>query len=291
MATVSDQTGLRGDQILASAARYLIDGGEEDAASVLLACSIAVWESGDTWYEGDELYNALHVALTGPRAAYEALNRTTKLDAYWDAMGMPQQMRDEAAATDTYHLIPADAELAPIVRPAIERAIEAVLPPGFYVKHFTTHVELLDIDPDWRNELLEIARGRDVTNQGVSIKGRPLYTWKNLRFRSKSEMRVAQALDRANVLFFPNSMARLGTVTDARENREPDFLVCESGRWGILEVHGEPWHPPTRAVQDADRARLFKQHGIKVVEPYDATRCYEMPDDVVADFLRLLASA
>jgi hypothetical protein len=213
------------------------------------------------------------------------------VDAYLDALGMPIEMRNERAKEGRLLAVPADAELAPIVRPAIERAIAAVLPPGYYVKHLTTHVELVDIDPDWRNELLSIARGKGVTNQGIAFKDRPLYTWRNLRFRSKAEMRVAQALDRANILFCPNSMARLGLVPDARENREPDFLVCEAGKWGVLEVHGELWHPPSTAAADHDRARLFKQHGIKVVEAYHATRCYEMPGDVVADFLRIVATA
>jgi hypothetical protein len=278
---------LNSDRLMASAARYLIDGGEEDAASVLLACSMDVWPSGDTWWHGDEVVEAVHVALTAPRAAYEALQRETKLEAYMDAMGVPHEVREDQVRGSLV-LIPSDAELAPIVRPAIERAISAVLPHGYYVKHFTEHVELVDIDPDWRNELLTIARGKGITNQGVAFKDRPLYTWKNLRFRSKTEMRIAQALDRAKVLFFPNSMARLGLVADTRENREPDFLVCDAGKWGILEVHGDLWHPATRATDDHERARLFKAHGIKVVESYDATRCYEKSDEVVAGFLHIL---
>lgn len=62
--------------VLASAARFLVDGGEEDAASVLLSCSFSLefWRSGDTWYVGDEIHDALHVKLIGPRAAYEILN-------------------------------------------------------------------------------------------------------------------------------------------------------------------------------------------------------------------------
>jgi hypothetical protein len=275
------------ERVHASAARYLIDGGEEDAASVLLACTMEVWTSGDTWYAGDEVLEALHVALTGPRAAYEALIRETRLDAYLDALGMPPELREQSRGD--FHFIPGDAELAPIVRPAIERAIKAVLPSEYYVKHVTPHVEMVDIDPEWRNELLAIARGKGITNQGMEFRNRPpLYTWKNLRFRSKTEMRVAQALDEAKVLFFANSMARLGRVSAVRENREPDFLVCEAGRWGILEIHGEVWHTPATATADHERARLFKQHGIKVVEVYDATRCYETPEHVVADFLQIV---
>ena len=57
------------DVVMASAARFLIDGGEEDAANVLLSCNLEVWKSGDTWYAGDEVVHAVHVELTGPRAA------------------------------------------------------------------------------------------------------------------------------------------------------------------------------------------------------------------------------
>jgi very-short-patch-repair endonuclease len=101
---------------------------------------------------------------------------------------------------------------------------------------------------------------------------------------------VAQALDRAGVLFLPNCRARLN-LNDKRTNREADFLVCHHGKWGILEVDGEPFHPPSRTVQDHERDRLFQKHGIKTIEHYDATRCYNAPSDVVAEFLQLLSNA
>lgn len=282
-----------GDQIQASAARFLIDGGEEDAASVLLACKLEVWPSGDTWYQGDEVLEAVHVKLTGPRAAYDALNRETVLNQHDDYFGVPYTYREERAREGTIVAIREEdrVNFPPIVRPAIERAIEAVIPEDTYIKHLTVHAEIVDIDPDWREELLEIARGHGVTNQGIAVKDAPLYTWKNLRFRSKTEMKVAQALDRASVLFLPNCMARLGISQEYRVNREGDFLVCDRGKWGMLEIHGEPFHPPSRASQDHERSRLFKQHGIRVVEHYDANRCYDTPDEVVAEFLRLLTQS
>ena len=69
--------------------------------------------------------------------------------------------------------------------------------------------------------------------------------------------------------------------------REPDFLVCQEGRWGILEVMGEPFHPPQTAMQD--RKRLFDDFGIRIVEFYSASRCYQEPDSVADDFLKRLA--
>ena len=112
-------------------------------------------------------------------------------------------------------------------------------------------------------------------------------TWDNLRFRSQTEIRIAQALERAGVMFFPNCMARLSISDEATGNREPDFLVCADGRWGILEVDGDPYHPPERAAQEHERDRVFRLRGLKV-ERYSGGRCFETPDAVVAEFLKLL---
>jgi hypothetical protein len=100
--------------------------------------------------------------------------------------------------------------------------------------------ELMDIDPEWRKEILEVARGRGMLNQAVLVtKASPVSVLNNLKFWSKTEVRVAEALDRAKVLFFPNCAARL-TLGEDRGNREPDFLVCFEGKWGVLYVDGEP---------------------------------------------------
>jgi very-short-patch-repair endonuclease len=88
-------------------------------------------------------------------------------------------------------------------------------------------------------------------------------------------------------MFFPNSRARLRISDKAMGNREPDFLVCADGHWGILEVDGDPWHPPERAAQEHERDRLFRRQGLKV-ERYSADRCFEAADAVVAEFLGLL---
>jgi very-short-patch-repair endonuclease len=239
-----------GDHLLASAARFLIDGQEEDAANVLLSCSLDVWESGETWYQGDERLCAVHVEHTGPRAAYDILNN-----------------RDH-----------------PITK-AVLRALEAVLPTHTYIKHFSVAAELISLDPRWREELLEIARGKGVHNQVIEAKAPRI--WNNLRFRSESEVRVARALDQANVMFLPNCRARIGLQAN-RQNREADFLVCHNGKLGILEVDGEPFHPPSRTAEDHERDRLFKLHGILVVEHFDAGECFENPAGVVARFLNIL---
>src|SRR5690349_17662246 len=69
-----------GDVLLASAARYLIDGQEEDAASVLLACSLKLRGIGNEYHvssdesftvrDGDEV---VVIELAGPRSAFDVL--------------------------------------------------------------------------------------------------------------------------------------------------------------------------------------------------------------------------
>lgn len=107
----------------------------------------------------------------------------------------------------------------------------------------------------------------------------------NLRFRSKTEIKIYEALKRHSVLFFPNAAAVLG---GKNEKREPDFLICKDGKWGVLEVMGDWYHPAKTAMRDHDRARLFKDYGLICFEFYDAKECYNNPDEVVRRFLELL---
>ena len=115
----------------------------------------------------------------------------------------------------------------------------------------------------------------------------PIHLWNNLRFNSASEVPIADALDKRKVLFFPNCAVRLG-INKGRHNREPDFLVCEKGKWGILEVDGPEFHTPATIVEDHERARLFQAHGILLVQHFDAGECFENADGVVDKFLYLL---
>ncbi|WP_242038960.1 pentapeptide repeat-containing protein [Anabaena lutea] len=127
----------------------------------------------------------------------------------------------------------------------------------------------------------------NINNQGVQFySNSTIHTWQNLRFRSKTEIKIAEALDRAGVLFVPNSLARLNTPK-GRANKEADFLICYNGKWGVLEVDG-PHHTAERRVEEQERERIFKRNGIKVVERFDAERCYNNPDEVMQDFFKLI---
>ena len=246
------------ERLTASAAEFLIQGGEEDAASMLLSCLLE-FEIRSTYKylaDFDEYintgYHDIWIYLKCPRSVYDIL-------------------------TDS------DNPLSQ----SIQRSIKAILPPNILLKDVVISGELVDIDPSWCTELLEIARGKRTHNQLADQAQAKVRTWKDLRFRSVSEVRIAMALDAAGVFFLPNCRGRLNTPL-GRENREADFLVCNEGKWGILEVDGEPFHPPSRTVHDHERDRLFKSHGILVVEHFDASECFENAGAVVAKFLAIL---
>ncbi|MBE9233096.1 DUF559 domain-containing protein [Cuspidothrix issatschenkoi LEGE 03284] len=63
--------------------------------------------------------------------------------------------------------------------------------------------------------------------------------------------------------------------------------MCYNGKWGVLEVDG-PFHTAERRVEEQERERIFKKNGIKVVERFDAERCYSNPDEVVQEFLNMI---
>jgi hypothetical protein len=154
-------------------------------------------------------------------------------------------------------------------------SIREALPRGYYTTLSTTEYQYEKMFPATEST-------ESIDNQAVEAKN--YVTWKNFRFRSNAEVRVAQALDKVkDVLFLPNCKARLGP-TDGRANKEPDFLVCYRGRWGILEVDG----PHHRAADDHERDRLFRLHGILVVERFESSECFENAERVVQQFLYLL---
>jgi hypothetical protein len=183
------------DRLFSSAARFLIDGQEEDAANVLLSCRLVT----DHDYYFDTEYETYHIRFYDmifycPRAAYEIL-----------------------------------VDKANPISESIHRAIGACLPIEPKYRHIHFRAEQISLDPSWRTELLEIARGRGVNNQLADQIQARIRTWNNLRFRSQSEVRIAIALDQAGVMFLPNCKARL-TTPQGRENRSgfavTDFVFC-----------------------------------------------------------------
>lgn len=245
---------LSDEKLQASAANYLLEGNEREVALLLLSCTLSASEPRAAESHGygqaydDDWY--IDIVLRGSRAAYDALR---------DPVDNP-------------------------VYASLQEALAAVLPSGVYLGAIIVRAQTVDIGPHWRREYEEAASGRTMQNQVVPTE--TVRIWNGMRFLSESEVRIARALDATGVLFLPNPIARLGR--SGRENRSPDFLVCQAGKWGILEVDGEPFHPPSRTVHDHERDRSFRSHGIKVVEHFDSAACYQRPEEVVGKFLQIL---
>ncbi len=168
------------------------------------------------------------------------------------------------------------------INPEERRPIEGNFLPGEFASLYKKIIENTDLILRKTPETPNIAN-----NQGVQFNpDYKTHTWQRLTFRSKTEIKIAEALDRAEVLFLPNCLARLNTP-NGRANKEADFLICYNGKWGILEVDG-PYHTPERRVEEQERERIFRRHGIKVVERFDSSRCSENPDEVVQEFFKML---
>lgn len=116
---------------------------------------------------------------------------------------------------------------------------------------------------------------KGISNQGT---GAPILH-NGMRYRSKTETFISNALDSEGCLFYPNARCRV-----QKENKESDFLICYKGNWGILEVDGEIWH--TSAAKDHARDDMFNAHGFWFIRRYPSKRCYDKPNEVVREFLQ-----
>ena len=154
-------------------------------------------------------------------------------------------------------------------------------------------VKLLDVEENWREIVKELIVNAKDANQGViteKVFGRekkPVQTYNEMKFGSQSEIRIAQELERRKVLFFPLPLAvRADTGVLYQDHREVDFLVCQDGVWGILEVAR---HEPERYEKDAEKDTWFKNSGILCIQHYTAENCYNNSTNVVDGFLKILA--
>jgi hypothetical protein len=266
---------LPADRIHASAIHYLINRGNTRAAKVLLSS-----ETSFAYTQGSERFHA-EITLRLPEPAYRSYSSAVWFRKILDS----RAARGEDVPEDLLDPFPQEKILT-----SIDEAFKAVLPAEISTVSLSLRASLIEINPEWRQEFTDTLSGGNPTNQGLLFgEDKPLHVWNNLRFRSQTEILVAEAFERVQnptVLFLPNCMARLGFAH--RENREADFLVCYKGRWGILEVDHPFSHPASRKVHDDERARLFKAHGIRMVEHFDAGDCWENADGVVKQFLYLL---
>jgi len=152
-------------------------------------------------------------------------------------------------------------------------------------------VKLVDIDADWKEIIRTLILGEGIVNQGnvtelmFRKKDKTPYIYNEMKFASQSEIRVAQELESQKVLFFPLPLAvKAETGKFFEDHREVDFLICEDGVWGILEVS----YHPDRFEKDSEKDKWFKKSGILCVEHYSAEKCYNSSKAIVNEFLSVL---
>lgn len=155
----------------------------------------------------------------------------------------------------------------------------------------TYRVKLMPVDDDWRNAVRNLILGEGISNQGevtdlmFKKNDKTPYIYNEMKFASQSEIRIAQELESQKVLFFPLPLAvRAETGKFFEDHREVDFLICENGLWGVLEVS----YHPDRFEKDSEKDKWFKKSGILCVEHYTAEKCYSSSNEVVNEFLSVL---
>jgi hypothetical protein len=178
------------DQLHASAIKFLIDGGAEKAAGVLLSCSTI---DVDYWP------GALRMIITvrAPHPSYLLLKKG------FDDTDLPPFALEGSRFSEEGWKSSGFSEEGEIFL-QIKEAFKAVLPDNIIVE-IDILAELIEINPQWQQKFVETLYETNTYNQGLSFaEGKPLYTWNNLRFRSQTEIRIAEAFERAQVLFLPN---------------------------------------------------------------------------------------
>ena len=132
---------------------------------------------------------------------------------------------------------------------------------------------------NWRDDILKQLTGEGINNQAsFKSSNHPMFEYKGIKFRSKSEMALAPMFESSEVLFFPLPIAVCGN-----EHKEPDFLVCKNGKWAILEVVTDYFHPSVE--KEADRTNWFLNHHVPLRQ-YTAKNCYNQPKIIIGDFLK-----
>ena len=109
-------------------------------------------------------------------------------------------------------------------------------------------------------------------------------------FRSETERKVAQELDKRGITFFGSVNGRYSLENSPisknilNESIELDFLVFYHGKCLILEIDGD--HHKKQVERDYSRDRIMLKQGIPTVR-FTAKECYEKTADVVTEFMAI----
>lgn len=163
-----------------------------------------------------------------------------------------------------------------------------------HIEAISYRVALLEVEEGWKNIVRRMIINSNEPNQGIitdkafSKRGQNSLLYNEMKFASKSEIRIAQELESKKILFFPLPLAvRHETGNFYNDHREVDFLICHDGVWGILEIAGNTH--TGRYEKDKEKDAWFKKSGILCIEHYTAENCNNNPKKVVEEFMSILA--
>ena len=117
-----------------------------------------------------------------------------------------------------------------------------------------------------------------------------VYYWNGLKFYSDAEVKIAEALDRLSLLFFPQPQLRLNT-SEGRQNQQPSFVIVYQGKLGILQIDDEQCSQVESEAREVQSDFAFNSQDIRIVQHYDANRCRQESDRLVQEFLGILTQA
>jgi hypothetical protein len=159
---------------------------------------------------------------------------------------------------------------------------------GPYIRFVSVALDQALPPENWKAQLANsLAQLR--SNQALfSYPDSPKQIFQGLYFRSKAEIGLFKALVAKGLLVLPLPVAVMGKE---RLYREPDFVVFHNGKCGILELHGDKWHPPETASKEAERRRWFSTLGVKAYEVFPADLATSDPEKLIRDFLAALERA
>jgi len=156
---------------------------------------------------------------------------------------------------------------------------------GLYIRFIVGQLDQSRPPDNWRADLNNFVAALSSNQALFTFKNSQKIIHEGLNFRSKTEVKIFDTLVKRGLLVLPLPVAVMGRN---REYKEPDFVVCYQGKVGILEIHGDKWHPPETAAKESERRRVFAKLGVSVYEIFSAERCWNDPNGVVDDFMQAL---
>jgi hypothetical protein len=238
------------DSLLFNASQILVSRAETQAAGLLAAFSFMLHDATNDF---DDEFTVLETRV---------------------ALRQYEYLREAVKSADT--------------RRAFSQIADVIAEIGPYVRYIACQLDRSEPPDNWRSDLANSISILNANQAVFTFRDSPKILHEGLSFRSKTEIKLYEALVKRGLLILPLPLAVLGRQ---RRYKEPDFVICYKGKCGILEIHGDKWHPPETAAQEHERRREFINLGVNIFEIFDAERCWRDPDGVVNDFLKAFANA